>query len=234
MNPANKERRLPGEAPADPNQSMPAAFAAGLQVAEAGGYTLTARKSFNTQHVLIVTTLVLSVGMIYGMRRYGMQSGLKFDTTEVSYTRDDATHKRAAEFQKLVAQMNSAAQELPPVDKNPFKLMGAEAGDATVANGPVVDEAAEKAKRLASERAKALDAELAELKVVAIMMGKVPIARINEELVRVGDHAGENFRVAAIEPQAVTLVADGRKFTLQLTEEPQPKGKSPKGKGEQR
>ena len=37
MNPANKERRLPGEAPADPNQSMPAAFAAGLQVAESGG-----------------------------------------------------------------------------------------------------------------------------------------------------------------------------------------------------
>lgn len=233
MNPANKERRLPGEAPADPNQSMPAAFAAGLQVAEAGGYAITARKRFNTQHVLIVTTLVLSVGMIYGMRRYGMQSGLKFDTTEVSYTRDDATHKRAAEFQKLVAQMNSASQELPPVDKNPFKLMGAEAGDATVA-GPVVDEAAEKAKRLASERAKALETELAELKLFSIMMGKVPIARINDDLVRVGDIAGESFKVVAIEPQAVTVMADGKKYTLQLTEEPQPKGKAPKAKAEQR
>lgn len=233
MNPANKERRLPGEAPADPNQSMPAAFAAGLQVAEAGGYAITARKRFNTQHVLIVTTLVLSVGMIYGMRRYGMQSGLKFDTTEVSYTRDDATHKRAAEFQKLVAQMNSASQELPPVDKNPFKLMGAEAGDATVA-GPVVDEAAEKAKRLASERAKALETELAELKLFSIMMGKVPIARINDDLVRVGDIAGESFKVVAIEPQAVTVMADGKKYTLQLTEEPQPKGKATKAKTEQR
>lgn len=232
MNPANKERRLPGEAPADPNQSMPAAFAAGLQVAEAGGYAITARKRFNTQHVLIVTTLVLSVGMIYGMRRYGMQSGLKFDTTEVSYTRDDATHKRAAEFQKLVAQMNSASQELPPVDKNPFKLMGAEAGDATVA-GPVVDEAAEKAKRLASERAKALETELAELKLFSIMMGKVPIARINDDLVRVGDIAGESFKVVAIEPQAVTVMADGKKYTLQLTEEPQPKGKASKAKTEQ-
>jgi hypothetical protein len=234
MNPANKERRLPGEAPADPNQSMPAAFAAGLQVAEAGGYALTARKRFNTQHVLIVTTLVLSVGMIYGMRRYGMQSGLKFDTAEVSYTRDDATHKRAAEFQKLVAQMNSSSQELPPVDTNPFKLMGAEAGDATVATAPVIDEAAEKAKRLAMERSKALESELAELKLLSTMMGKVPIARINDDLVRVGEIAGESFKVVAIEPQAVTVMADGKKYTLQLTEEPQPKGKATKATTEQR
>ncbi|MBY0112460.1 MAG: hypothetical protein K2Y21_06535 [Phycisphaerales bacterium] len=234
MNPANKERRLPGEAPADPNQSMPAAFAAGLQVAEASGHSFSARRRFNTQHVLIVTTLALSVGMIYGMRRYGMQSGLKFDTTEVSYTRDDATHKRAAEFQKLVAQMNTASQELPPVDKNPFKLMGAEAGDANVATGPVVDEAAEKAKRLAMERSKALETELAELKLFSIMMGKVPIARINDDLVKVGDIAGESFKVVAIEAQTITLMADGKKYTLQLADEPQPKGKTPKAKSDQR
>jgi hypothetical protein len=230
MNPANKERRLPGEAPADPNQSMPAAFAAGLQVAEASGLSVAPRKRFNTQHVIIVTTLALSAGMIYGMRRYGMQSGLKFDTTEVAYTRDDANHKRAAEFQKLVAQMSAADKELPAVDKNPFKLMGAEAGDATVDAGPVVDDAAEKAKRLAAEREKALETELIELKLGSIMMGRVPLARINDELVRVGDMAGENFKIVAIEPQTVTLVADGKKFTLTLADEPQPKGKGPKAR----
>lgn len=230
MNPANKERRLPGEAPADPNQSMPAAFAAGLQVAEASGLSVAPRKRFNTQHVIIVTTLALSAAMIYGMRRYGMQSGLKFDTTEVVYTRDDANHKRAAEFQKLVAQMGSADKELPAVDKNPFKLMGAEAGDATVGTGPVVDEAAEKAKRLAAERVKELETEFAELKLGSIMMGRVPLARINDELVRVGDVAGENFKIVTIEPQTVTLVADGKKYTLTLVEEPQPKGKGPKAK----
>jgi hypothetical protein len=168
--------------------------------------------------------------MIYGMRRYGMQSGLKFDTTEVAYTRDDANHKRAAEFQKLVAQMSAADKELPAVDKNPFKLMGAEAGDATVDAGPVVDDAAEKAKRLAAEREKALETELTELKLGSIMMGRVPLARINDELVRVGDMAGENFKIVAIEPQTVTLVADGKKFTLTLADEPQPKGKGPKAR----
>ena len=230
MNPANKERRLPGEAPADPNQSMPAAFAAGLQVAEASGHAFAPRKRFNTQHVLIVTTLVLSVGMIYGMRRYGMQSGLKFDTTEVAYTRDDANHKRAAEFQKLVAQMGASDKELPTVDKNPFKLMGAEAGGATVDAGPVVDEAAEKAKRLAAERARTLETEFTALKLGSIMMGRVPLARINDELVRVGDVAGENFKIVAIEPQTVTLVADGRKYTLTLAEEAPVKGRAPKAK----
>ena len=230
MNPANKERRLPGEAPADPNQSMPAAFAAGLQIAEASGLSVAPRKRFNTQHVIIVTTLALSVCMIYGMRRYGMQSGLKFDTTEVVYTRDDANHKRAAEFQKLVAQMNVADKELLAVDKNPFKLMGAEAGDATAGNGPVIDEAAEKAKRLAAERVKELESEFAELKLGSIMMGRVPLARINDELVRVGDVAGENFKIVSIEPQTVTLVADGKKYTLTLTEETQPKGKGPRAK----
>ena len=230
MNPANKERRLPGEAPADPGQSMPAAFAAGLQVAEASGIAVAPRKRFNTQHVIICTTLALSAAMIYGMRRYGMQSGLKFDTTEVAYTRDDATHRRAAEFQKLVAQMSASEKELPAVDKNPFKLMGAEAGDATVDEGPVVDEAAEKAKRLAADRAKALEAEFTQLKLGSIMMGRVPLARINGELVRVGDIAGENFKIVAIEPQAVTLVADGKRYTLSLAEDPQAKGKSPRAR----
>lgn len=230
MNPANKERRLPGEAPNESSQSMLAAFAAGLQVAEASGIAVAPRKRFNTQHVIICTTLALSAAMIYGMRRYGMQSGLKFDTTEVAYTRDDANHKRAAEFQKLVAQMTASDRELPAVDKNPFKLMGAEAGDATNETGPVVDEAAEKAKRLAADRAKEIETELTQLKLGSIMMGRVPLARINDQLVRVGDAAGEYFTIAAIEPQTVTLVADGKKYTLSLAEDPQSKAKAPRAK----
>jgi hypothetical protein len=42
--------------------------------------------------------------------------------------------------------------------------------------------------------------------------------------------AGENFKIVAIEPQTVTLVADGKKFTLTLADEPQPKGKGPKAR----
>ena len=60
------------------------------------------------------------------------------------------------------------------------------------------------------------------------MMGRVPLARINDELVRVGDFAGESFKVVEILPLAVTLEADGKKFTLELAEESSPKARQPK------
>lgn len=234
MSAANKERRLPGEVAPGEGQAIPAAFAAGMQIGDAHGLSAAPRKRFHTQHVIIVTTLVLSVALIYGMRRYGMQSGLKFESTDVSYKRDESQHRRAVDFQRAVAQLNAATtQETASVRTNPFKLMGAEAGPAPSVNNPVAprDDSADIAKRKAEERTKKLADEFATFKLGSIMQGKVAIARINDELVRIGDQVGDNFFVHSIKPTSVTLEADGKKYTMELIEEnPQKNNKQQKAK----
>ncbi|MBS0187866.1 MAG: hypothetical protein JSS51_07340 [Planctomycetes bacterium] len=229
MNAANKEKRLPGQVEGEA-QAMPSAFAAGLSIGEAHGVSGASRSRFHTQHVIIVSTLVLSVGLIYGMRRYGMQSGLKFNTTELSYKRDESQHRRAEGFQRVMAELNSMNQQAAAgVKLNPFKLMGAEAGDPKADAAPR-DDSADIAKRKAEERAKKLAEELASFKLGSIMQGRVPLARINDELVRVGDQVGENFTVASIQPLVVTLKADGQEFRLELADESAAKGKPVKSK----
>lgn len=230
MSAGNKEKRLPGEVLPGEGQTMPGAFAAGMAIGEAHGLSAAPRSKFHFQHVLIVTTLAMSVALIYGMRRYGMQSGLKFNTAELSYKRDESQHRRAAGFQRVMAELNAMNhQTTEGVRLNPFKLMGAEAGDAKSDAAPV-DNSADIAKRKAEERAKKLADEFATLKLGSIMQGRVPLARINDELVRVGDFVGESFTVKAIMPLSVTLEADGKPFVLELAGEPGARPKAPRAK----
>jgi len=230
MSAANKEKRLPGEVAPGEGQAMPGAFAAGMAIGDAHGLSAAPRTRFHTQHVIIVTTLALSVALIYGMRRYGMQSGLKFNIADLSYKRDESQHRRAEGFQRVMAELNAMNQQTTEgVRLNPFKLMGAEAGDAKSEPTPR-DDSADIAKRKADERAKKLADELATLKLGSIMKGRVPIARINDELVRVGDLVGESFKVISIQPLSVTVEADGRKFTLELADETSTKPKPVKVK----
>ncbi|MBL8876692.1 MAG: hypothetical protein JNM86_12930 [Phycisphaerae bacterium] len=230
MSAANKEKRLPGEVAPGEGQAMPGAFAAGMAIGDAHGLSGAPRTRFHTQHVIIVGTLALSVALIYGMRRYGMQSGLKFNSAELSYKRDETQHRRAVGFQRVMAELNAMNhQSTEGVRTNPFRLMGAEAGDAKNEVAPR-DDSADIAKRKAEERARKLAEEFTGFKLGSIMKGRVPIARINDELVRVGDQVGESFKVAEIRPTSVTLEADGKKFTLELAEEPGAKTKAPKAK----
>lgn len=228
MSAANKEKRLPGEVAPGEGQAVPGAFAAGMAIGDAHGHSGAPRSRFHTQHVIIMTTLMLSVALIYGMRRYGMQSGLKFNTAELSYKRDETQHRRAAGFQRVMAELNAMNhQSTEGVRMNPFKLMGAEAGDAKNDAAPR-DDSAEIAKRKAEERGKKLADEFATLKLGSIMKGRVPIARINDELVRVGDLITDNFTVTEIKPTSVTLEADGKKFTLELADGTGVKPRAPK------
>jgi hypothetical protein len=219
MSAANKEKRLPGEVAPGEGQAIPGAFAAGMAIGEAHGLSAAPRARFHTQHVIIVTTLALSVALIYGMRRYGMQSGLKFNIADLSYKRDETQHRRAEGFQRVMAELNAMNQQTTEgVRLNPFKLMGAEAGD--VKNEAIPrDDAADIAKRKAEERTRKLTEEFSTFKLGSIMKGRVPLARINDELVRVGDLVGESFKVVSIQPLNVTLEADGKKFTLELADE---------------
>ena len=50
--------------------------------------------------------------------------------------------------------------------------------------------------------------------------GRVPVAQISGDLVRIGDRIGEYFVVVAIEGRLVRLEADGREFTLTLDDGP--------------
>lgn len=221
-------RKLLSDGQTEAPANMPAAFAAGLQIADASGQIFVPRKRWNTQHVLIVTTLALSAALIYGMRRYGMQSGLKFETVDVAYKRDDNTHRRAADFQKIMAQLEAAdVASSEGVRHNPFRLMGPEAGDPNSA--AATDNTAELARQKKESRLAALKDELATLKLGSIMKGRIPLARINDVLVRVNDPVGDSFIVEKIDPMSVTLRADDDVFVLELaSDEPNSPNATPR------
>jgi hypothetical protein len=175
---------------------------------------------------LIVTGVVLvaSAATLMGMRAYGARSGLTFEavTTDVSYKEDAG---QLAQYDKIMADLSRVNKPLDVAledfGHSPFMVrMANRPGDTGVslAGGPGRGDGTTDEQRIAQARVarqNELMNEASRLELHSVLGGSVPVARISDSTVGVGDTIG-SFTVAVIEGRSVTLESDGWKFNLTM------------------
>ncbi|MDX2131965.1 MAG: hypothetical protein SFY69_07935 [Planctomycetota bacterium] len=210
---------VPSEAPRGPEAAAPFA---GLSPEELAGQRPPKRRG-STQVVIFALVIGVSAISLWWMRREGTRAGVSFEEIKVEYTEPDA--EKARTYQRIMADL---ARVQTPLDvalgefgRSPFML---DTGTATITEhgtevpaGPTPEEVAarEAAERAAARRQELVDA-LASLRLQSVMGGRSPLARIDDETVRVGDRVAKLFTVSGIEGRSVTLEADGQVFTLTM------------------
>ncbi|MBL8999897.1 MAG: hypothetical protein JNK25_02030 [Phycisphaerae bacterium] len=179
-----------------------------------------AKTKLPQQTIVAMIVLTVSAGAIFGMRKLGMRAGIAFGDQTIEYTPPDS--ERARTYERI---MGDLARIQTPLDvalgefgASPFMLKQTfppTPGSDMIEPESPEKRAAEEARRRAEERSRQLTEALSKVKLQSIMDGTRPLARINNETVRVGDPVGE-FRVKAIGGRSVMLTADGRDFPLTL------------------
>ncbi|CAG0997426.1 hypothetical protein PHYC_02653 [Phycisphaerales bacterium] len=222
MNPAESKQLA---APQGATHEHNAPFA-GLSPEELAGKSRGRRGKTSTQVVILLLVVGVSAVSLWWMRREGTKVGVNFQELKVDYSEPDA--EKARTYARI---MTDLARIQTPLDvalgefgKSPFML---DSGKAVVSeNGvsvPAGPDPQEVAAREAAERAEARRQELLtaleNLRLQSLMGGRVPLARIDDRTVRVGDEVGGVFTVTAIEGRTVTLAADGQTFTLTIDEQ---------------
>lgn len=186
-----------------------------VPVEREGGGTPSVWRRYRARSRMFVVVLVVvaSVASLLGMRRYGMSSGVRFEPVKLDYEPPRTAPEDAKRQQEVLAELARSASPddaLPvPLLKNPFRMPLA----ATSAWG---GEAVAAARQ--PTREEELRTRLAQLTLGGVMQGPVPLARINGRTVREGEMVDDTFEVVRINERSVDLRAEGRTFTLRMSE----------------
>ncbi len=180
-----------------------------------------AKISKHSNHGVVAGLLVVgAVGVIFAMRQFGL--GPAVSLAEMSIDYEPAPVSVGAAPGKVLSDLDRSrrAIQVPAelITQDPFELDNAQ----TTVEQPTVDpdlarRAEEESLRLAREqRKKELDDALAKLKLQSVMGGSKPIARIDNQVCKMGMMVGEFFMISRIEGRKVTLTADGYTFVLSM------------------
>ncbi|GJQ28849.1 MAG: hypothetical protein HBSAPP03_07330 [Phycisphaerae bacterium] len=215
--PESKQLSMPGAA-------EPTPFA-GLSPEDLAGKRKNRGGRTSTQLVILLLVLTVSAVSLWWMRREGTRVGVTFTELKVDYSEPDA--EKARTYARIMADLSRIQTPLDVAlgefGKSPFML---DSGRAVVTPGPTglttPVNPEELAARQAAERAEArrqeLETALGNIRLQSVMDGRVPLARIDDRTVRVGDTVGEFFEVVAIEGRGVMVKADGQEFMLTIAE----------------
>jgi hypothetical protein len=169
------------------------------------------RSRFPTQAVILVLILAVGGAALYGMRRYGMQSGVQFDMGKTQDVKD--TSEDARTYERIMADLAAIQKPLDVAltdfGKSPFMR---DSGPNVTPNVSTMEPAPTDAERRKQEAFTALKA----MHLNGIIGN---IARIDELTVKAGDKIGANdlFTIKSVEGRTVTFVtADGDEFQLSM------------------
>lgn len=187
---------------------------------EAAPAAAPAKRSALQQHMLVVLLIAVSGGMLYGMRQYGMNSGMKFEHADLTYKPEEGGGKRP-NTELLLARLEggAVAGTASRLGRDPFLLPSEAAAVTTVADNATDRERAAAlaaAQKAQAARIQQIEDEFAGFELRSIVKGRVPVARIGVRLYRVGDEVGKHFRVTAIRWPEVVLMADGHEYKLSM------------------
>ena len=177
-------------------------------------------RSIPESAALLLLVVAVAGGGLYAMRKMGLGSKLQFTSVQIDYQLGGDILD--GKVQDLLADLRDNEIEQVPlsqVQKNPFQLIGNELSVADVhRRNP--NESAEEAERRRNieERQRMIIRAYADLNLNSILLGRVPVARISGQTVRIGDVVEGLFQVKTISAMAVDLEVDGKLYTLSLGE----------------
>jgi hypothetical protein len=208
-----------GEQPEPVSEQAQAAAAMGI------GVDLAPRRPrISSTWLLLVGSVAIAGGVLWGMRWVGMKGGMTGKDVKFDATLLEAASRPKRDHSGVLDDLKSSrvSQQVPgdSVKKNPFRIADSMAGMFPVIEAPIdnrPDPALAAAAAKAVERQRAIHSALANLKIQTIMGGKSPVARVSGKLVRIGDLVVELFTVRAIHGRSIELEADGKLYELAMT-----------------
>ncbi len=197
--------------------------------AGSGADPFAAPKPKLSQSLIFFLLLVIAGGAIlFFMRQIGigpMASLATMKAPDYDVTKDlkgkTGDHKRV--LKDLSESSVKTQVPIEQVQKNPFKL--SDMINTTPQPGEDSEAAAraltERARRDADARSRQIEGILSNLKVHAILggSGSNPVARINDQAVRLGDTIEELLTVSAMKDRSVDLECDGKIYTISLDDD---------------
>lgn len=179
------------------------------------------------QFRLLIPALAASAALLYGMRFMGTRGGMAMADVDLTYQRDETVAGGA----KDAVMKQLAENEIPPqigaefIDKNPFLLGSLQTESIVEVEPKTEDEAAilarrmlEEQQRKQAERAEAIKRELEGIRLQGVMQGRVPLARVNGQVAKIGDMLGEHLKVVEIHGRSIVVEADGERYTVDMPE----------------
>ena len=156
----------------------------------------SSKKRFSTQTIIIALIAVVGGGMIWGMRWYEMQQGMKMKFNDTAVLPDaSARLTLTREQERVLAALQASAEQRQinavAIDKNPFVMEGAA---EPVSAGPTqpVGPDIEALTRDYMRRFEALNM------TSVVSTGAVPVAVVSGRVVQVGSILNDIFKVREI------------------------------------
>lgn len=208
-------------------------LASSAQASEQAGVGAPPAKRVSSQAVVLGVVLIGAGALLFGMRQMGMGPKLSLANLKIEYERSEEGEAGAVRTASVLKELELAVQPVQikgeELGRNPFRLTQASAPTEDLsddswkerAEAEAAARAAEEAQRSLEAANNALSGEIAKLALHSILGGRVPLARINDETVTIGDTVGGRFTVVNIEGRVVTLEAEGKRFTLSLEDQRQ-------------
>jgi hypothetical protein len=176
------------------------------------------RRRMPGQMIVLVLVVGVSAGALYGMRRYGMQSGFNFIPVQTDISTADT--QKAQTYERIMADLASVQRPLDVAlgdfGKSPFMHEAPTNITPKVENFPPAQSDAERHRQEAYTALKTMH--------LNGIIGN--IARIDDMTVKAGDKIGDIFEVKSVEGRTVTFEAYGEEFKLEMEVK---KPQSPKG-----
>jgi hypothetical protein len=176
----------------------------------------------SSHHLLTVGLLAVSIGVLYGMRLYGMNSGMKFEQDKewVDYRPPEQNSAKSERTRKLLEALETSGmlKQIAPeyIRKDPFEL---ETHQVTIDVEPIetIDVVQEDPSAVAAaDRRQRIQNGLSTLQLRSVLDGATPLARINEKNFRLGEMVEGLFVVRSIGGRSVTLECDGQEYVLTM------------------
>ena len=159
-------------------------------------YVPSSKKRFSTQTIIIALIAVFGGGLIWGMRWYEMQQGMKMGFIDTAVLPDhSARASLTREQERVLAALQASADRrqatAAPIEKNPFAMEDPTEPVSTGPIGPVGSDV----DALTRKYMKRVEA----LKVTSVVStGAVPVAVVSGKVVQVGSILDNIFMVREI------------------------------------
>ncbi len=227
MIPNSADQNQQPDAPAPEQGGKPESFGLLSELRNTGQPALEGaakpKKAMSTTTVIMLLVLAGSGALLFGMRKLGTSGGGSGAGIQIDYTRDQTV--TAAMQEKVLNQLAASATPLQvPSEnlnldtKNPFALPISKVGSVVaISDDADARERAEFAAKIAA-RKEEIKGKLENVHLQGVMMGKIPLARVDGATVRAGDLVSEIFTVKQINERSMVLTVDGLDFEVAMPE----------------
>lgn len=195
-----------------------------------GGEGATRAKSqLGSQIAFAAMIVVLAGGAITGMRHLGTSGGLAGESIKIKYQPGKGEGMDSDKFSVVMTELETSGRPVQyagePLDEAPFTMKapgddldGPVSGQDDATRRALMQAEREKKEREALKAARrAIEDEFESFRLMSVIGGRRPVARIGNSIVRPGAKLGEHFSVTEILARSVKLVAsDGSEWELEL------------------